>query len=64
MLNFRKPEPTEKNHDTINDEAFKFDKKIVKIYKALRVMEKQKHLEPRFSESLKDLAMFLSEIRK
>lgn len=36
-----------------------FDKKIIKIYKALRVMEQSKHFPPKFSEEIKDLALLL-----
>ena len=39
------------------------DKKIVKIYKALRLMEQAKHSEPKFSESIRDFAKFLSDLR-
>ena len=37
-------------------EDFTFEKKILKLYKALRVMENAKHLEPKFSKSFKELA--------
>jgi hypothetical protein len=40
-----------------------FDKKTVKIYKALRLMEQAKHHEPKFSESFYDLAKYISDIR-
>ena len=29
----------------------------------MKVMEKQKHLEPKFSESFNDLALYLAEMR-
>ena len=41
-----------------------FDKKMVKIYKALRMMEQAKAAEPKFSEAMKDLGKFLSDLRK
>ena len=34
------------------------------MYKALRLMEQQKHLEPKFSEGVKDLATYLNDMRK
>lgn len=37
-----------------------WEKKVVKIYKALSVMEKVKYLEPHFSKTFSDLASFLS----
>ena len=49
---------------TNNEESYKFDKKVVKIFKALRLMEQQKTLEPKFSESVKELAQYLNEVRK
>lgn len=36
----------------------------MKLFKALRLMETQKHLEPKFSNSLKQLAYFLSTIKQ
>jgi hypothetical protein len=36
-----------------------FDKKIIKIYKALRVMEKSKLAPPKLSDEFKDLALTL-----
>lgn len=36
-----------------------FDKKVIKIYKALRVMERSKLTPPLFSHELKDLALNL-----
>ena len=53
----------DKNGDTITEAGFQFDKKVYKIYKALKVMEKQKHLEPKFSESFNELALYLAEMR-
>ena len=41
-----------------------FEKKIVKLYKALRLMEQAKHLEPKFSEGFSDLAKCMAENRK
>jgi len=38
-----------------------FEKKVVKIYKAMRIMEQAKHLEPKFSESIKELAKYIAE---
>ena len=46
----------------LDDSAF--DKKIVKLYKAMRLMEQSKHLEPKFSEAFKDLARHISDVRK
>jgi hypothetical protein len=45
----------------INEDAsvFQWEKKIVKIHKALTVMEKQKYLNPHFSLSFGDLAQHL-----
>ena len=40
-----------------------WEKKIVKIFKALKVMEKHKDGEPLFSNALKELAGFLQEKR-
>lgn len=40
-----------------------FEKKVVKIYKAMRIMEQAKHLEPKFSESIKELSKYISEQR-
>lgn len=37
-----------------------WEKKIVKVYKALSIMEKVKYLEPHFSKTFSDLASFLS----
>lgn len=37
-----------------------WEKKIVKIYKALSIMEKVKYLEPHLSKTFSDLASFLS----
>lgn len=39
------------------------DKKIVKLYKAMKIMEQSKHLEPKFSESFKELARYVNEFR-
>lgn len=36
-----------------------FNKKIVKIYRALKVMEKQKKTDPKFSEDFKDMALYI-----
>ena len=36
---------------------------MIKVYKALKVMEKQKSDEPKYSESLKDLVLYLYSIR-
>ena len=40
------------------------EKKIVKLFKALRLMEQAKHLEPKFSEGFTELAKYMSENRK
>ena len=40
----------------MNFDEDKWEKKIVKIYKALAVMEKVKYIEPHFSRSFTDLA--------
>ena len=48
---------------SISDGLSGIDKKIVKIYKALRVMEKSKHLEPKFSDGLKPLAYYIASIK-
>ena len=40
-----------------------FDKKVIKLWKAMRLMEQSKHLEPKFSESFKELAKYLNEFR-
>lgn len=45
-------------------EDFTFEKKILKLYKALRVMENAKHLEPKFSESFKELAYQFAKQRR
>jgi hypothetical protein len=45
-------------------EDFTFEKKIMKLYKALRVMENAKHLEPKFSQYFKDLAYYFAKQRK
>ena len=37
-----------------------WEKKIVKLYKMLAVMEKLKYLEPHFSTSLRELVLQLS----
>lgn len=49
------------NNESLYD---KFEKKIVKIYRAMRVMEQAKHTEPRFSDAFKDLARFLNDTKK
>lgn len=36
-----------------------WEKKIVKIFKALSIMEKVKYLKPHFSSTLSELASFL-----
>ena len=41
-----------------------FEKKIVKLFKALRLMEQAKHLEPKFSDSFSELARIMNEQRK
>lgn len=41
-----------------------FDKKIVKIYKALRVMEKQKQSPPKFSDEFREFAVHLATLHK
>ena len=41
-----------------------FEKKIVKVYKALRLMEQAKHLDPKFSESFTELAKVMNEQKK
>jgi ABC-type hemin transport system substrate-binding protein len=41
-----------------------FEKKIVKIFKALRLMEQAKHLEPKFSDGLQELAKYAQENKK
>lgn len=41
-----------------------FEKKCVKLYKALRLMEKHKHLEPRFSDAFAEIAKYISQFRK
>ena len=41
-----------------------FDKKILKLFKALRLMEEGKHLEPKFSTALESLARYCAEQRK
>ena len=41
-----------------------WEKKLLKIYKALRLMEKHKQTEPYFSDSFKELAIFLNENKK
>jgi hypothetical protein len=41
-----------------------FEKKIVKLFKALRLMEQAKHLEPKFSESFTELAKLMNDQRK
>lgn len=50
----------------MNDQSedFTFEKKILKLYKALRVMENAKHLEPKFSEYFKELAYYFAKQRK
>ena len=40
-----------------------FDKKIIKVYKAIKVMEKQKMGQPKYSENIKDLAKYLFALR-
>lgn len=40
-----------------------FDRKLVKLYKAMRIMEQSKHLEPTFSDAMKDLAQYLNSLR-
>ena len=39
----------------------KFERKIVKIWKAMKYMEKHKYLEPKFSEGFGDLAKHLAQ---
>lgn len=46
---------------TDQSEDFLFEKKILKLYKALRVMENAKHLDPKFSEFFKDLAYYFAK---
>ena len=41
-----------------------FEKKIVKLFKALRLMEQAKHIEPKFSEGFTELAKVMNENRK
>lgn len=41
-----------------------FEKKVVKLFKALRLMEQAKHLEPKFSEGFSELAKCMNEGRK
>jgi hypothetical protein len=41
-----------------------FDKKIVKLYKALRLMEQAKHIEPKYSDYFTDLAKVMDENRR
>lgn len=48
----------------IEEGSEKFDKKLIKIYKAMRIMEQQKATEPKFSTAFKDLARYLNETRK
>lgn len=47
------------NLSNVNEEA-QLDKKIVKLYKALWLMEQSKHHEPKFSQSFKNLAQYAS----
>ncbi len=37
------------------------DKKIVKAFKALRTMERQKYMDPHFSGSFENLARYLHQ---
>ena len=46
-------------HEGRTADSSGFCKKIVKIYKAMRVMETQKSAEPRFSTFIKELAYFV-----
>jgi len=48
----------------IEEDGAQFEKKIVKIYKAMRLMEQSKHQDPKFSESFKELAKYLADMRK
>lgn len=41
-----------------------FEKKIVKLFKALRLMEQAKTIEPKFSEGISELAKHANESRK
>lgn len=41
-----------------------FEKKVIKICKAMRVMEQAKGYEPKFSEAFQDLAKHFSKNRK
>lgn len=47
------------NQDGRNADSSSFCKKIIKIYKAMKVMETQKKSEPRFSSFIKELAYFV-----
>ena len=51
----------EANNESLYD---KFEKRIIKIYRAMRVMEQAKHTEPRFSDAFKELARFLNDTKK
>lgn len=48
---------------SIDVDELTFEKKVIKLYKALKLMEKQKHLEPNFSDGIKELAFYIAGVR-
>lgn len=44
-----------------NDEDPKFDDKILKIYRAFNIMEKQKIDDPRYSETLNEMVLYIAQ---
>ena len=43
-------------------EDLSFEKKVIKVHKALKVMEKQKMAEPKYSESLQELVVYFHSL--